>query len=114
VTVGLRLDDQLAVDHVHPAGEPELTGTVRQELDGRLRVCGERPIQSKVRKDHPRGALAALLAVEDDPQWNALANAHQVGRVATLHGHRDFLNVPDQVCRVRPLGPEEEPTQQTG
>src|SRR6266852_8961910 len=76
VTVGARLDDQLAVDHVHPAGEPKLTGTVRQELDGRLPVSRERRVQGKVRKNHPRGALAALLAVEDDPQGYSLAYSH--------------------------------------
>jgi len=31
VAVGRGLDDQLAVDHVHAAGEPELAGAVGQE-----------------------------------------------------------------------------------
>src|SRR5579864_8413240 len=38
VAVDLRLDDQLAVNHVHTAGESKLTRTVRHELDGRTRV----------------------------------------------------------------------------
>src|SRR5712692_6940848 len=105
MTVGTWFDDQLAVDHVHAAGEAEVTCTVRQELDGRLPVGGERPVQSKVRKDHAGGALAALLAVEDDSQWNALANSHQVRRVSALHGHRHFLDVPDLGSRVCFLGP---------
>ena len=87
------------------------TGTVWQELDGRLPVGRERPIQGKVRKDHPRRALAALLAVEDDPQWYSLANSHQVRRVPALHGQCDFLEVPELGCCVCFLGPEEEPAQ---
>ncbi len=111
MTIGLWLDDQLAVDHVHPAGEAELTCTVRHELDCRLTVCGERTVQREVRKDHPGCALATFLAVEDDAQWNALANPYQVGGVTTLHCHCDFLNVSDLRRRVRLLGAEEEPTQ---
>src|SRR5205814_9550089 len=79
VTVGLWLDDQLAVDHVHPAGEAELTRAFRPELDGGLSVSREGPVQRKVRKDHPGRALAAFLAVENDPERNALMNADQVG-----------------------------------
>ena len=114
MAVGLRLDDQLAVNHVHPTGEPELTRTVRQDLDGRPCVSSERPIERELRKDHPGGAFAAFLAVENYPQWNALTNPDQVGGVAAIHSHRDFLNVPDLFRRVRFLGAEEEPAQQTG
>src|SRR5713226_2368448 len=112
MTVGTWFDDQLAVDHVHPAGEAEVTCPVRQKLDRRLPVGGERPVQSKVRKDHAGGALATFLAVEDDSQRNTLANSHQVGRVATFHGYPDFLNVADLRRRMRLLGTEEEPTQE--
>jgi len=79
VTVGLWFDDQLAVHHVHPAGEAELTRAVRPKLDGGLGVSREGPVQREVRKDHPGRALAAFLAVEDDPKRNALTNADEVG-----------------------------------
>src|SRR6266849_3069840 len=111
MTVGTWFDDQLAVDHVHSAGEAKVTCPVRQELNRRLPVGGERPVQSKVRKDHAGGALAALLAVEDDSQRNALTNSHQVRRVSALHGHGDFLDVPELGCRLCFLRPEEEPAQ---
>src|ERR1700693_3186563 len=113
MAVGLRLNDQLAVDHIHSAGESKLPRMVWQELDAGLGVGRKGSVDREVRKDHSRRALAALLAIEDDSKWNSLANPDQVGRVAALDGHLDLLDLSHQLRRARLLGAEEEPAQQS-
>ena len=107
-----RLHDQPTVDHVHSAGEPELTAAVGHQFHGRGRVGRERPVQRKVRKHDPRCTLAALLAVEDDPERDVLFHADQVGRVASLDRHPYFLDTADQLGGPGLAGAEEVPGEQ--
>jgi hypothetical protein len=63
ITVGW-LDDQGAVDHVHPTGEAKLPAPIRGELDRGLREGRQGMTDGKIGKYDPRGAVPALLAVE--------------------------------------------------
>ncbi len=97
------------MDHVHPAGEAELARRGGHELDRGLRERRQELVHAEVREDHPRRALAALLATEDDAKRNTLAGAQVVRRVAALDGHLDFLDVTDQRGGSGLARAEEEP-----
>ena len=97
------------MDHVHAAGEAEPAGLARRELDRRGGVGGQRSIQGEVGKYHPRRALPALLPVEEDAQRNALADADEVGRIASPDRYADLLDLPDELCLAGPFRTEEIP-----
>ena len=73
--------------------------------------AGQRLADPEVREDDARGAVAALLAVEDQADRDALLDADEVGRVAALDGDLDLLDAAAQLGPARLLRAEEEPRQ---
>ena len=102
-------------DHVHAACEAELAGLSRGELDGRGPVRGKARVDLEVRHHHPRGALAALSAVEHDPHRHP--GTHPVdhpGVVAAVDSHLHHLNTIFDADFPCPFRAKEEPQQQPG
>ena len=97
-----------------PQANPNSPGRSGRKRDLGLRVGREGLVDAEVRENDPGCALTALLAVEHDPQRNALAHAHHVGRVAPLDRDPHLLGVADQLRHPCLLGPEEEPTETGG
>ena len=104
-----RLDDQLAVDHVHPAGKAELAAAIRGELDRGPGEGSEGAADPEVREDDARGAIAGLLTVEDQLQRHAGAGVDQIRRVAALDRDLDLLAVAGKLGCMRPSRSKEEP-----
>jgi len=105
------LDQQRPVDHVHPAGEAELAAAVGRELDRGAGEGRQRASDAEVGEDDARGAIAGLLAVEDEAKGHALADADQVRRVAALDRDLDLLLPAAQLGAARLARAEEEPRQ---
>src|SRR5215467_13495854 len=92
LTIRGGLDDQRAVNHVHPARETELTGFGGVEPDCGEVMSWQRRADLEVGEHDSRGAVARLLPVEGQLDGNTLADSQDLGAVAALDRHRRALD----------------------
>src|SRR5512146_1577289 len=75
------LDDQRAVDHVHPAREPELPRLARIKPHGGPLPGRQRGAHPEIGEHHPGGAVTGFLPVEGQLDGHPLAHPDHLGTV---------------------------------
>jgi len=79
------------MQHVHSAGERELSDPLGHNIDLRLLKGRQLPANLELRQDDLVAAGTVFTAIEDELQWNAFARDDEVGIVAAGDDDRDFL-----------------------
>ena len=111
LTVAVGFDHQRPVDHVHATCKSELAAAVGHELDRGSLERRKRVVDLEVGEHDSRGAISCLLAIEDEPQRDALLGTDQAGRVGALDGDLDLLMGSAALCFAELLVAEEKPGQ---
>ena len=105
------LDDQRAVDHVHPAREPELPRLAGIQPHGGPLPGRQRGAQPEIGEHDAGGAVTGFLPVERQLDGHALAHPDHLGTVPAPDRDLQPLH-PARQHRGRGLArPEEEPAQ---
>ncbi len=105
------IDHQRAVDHVHPAREPERAGLGGHQPERGPPVRGQFRAEPQIGKHHPGGAVSRLPAVEHHLHRHAPTYPDDIWPVPAAHDHLHSLHPVDEASGAGPARPEEEPAQ---